>query len=53
MAEVFLRLIGRKKPKQLELHLIADNYSAHKHPDVQAWLLKHPRKPLEEAGCAK
>ena len=39
----FLRLIERKTPKQLELHLIADNYSAHKHPDVQAWLVKHPR----------
>ena len=39
----FLRLIDRKTPKPLELHLIADNYSAHKHPDVQAWLLKHPR----------
>ncbi len=39
----FLRLIDRKTPKRLELHLIADNYSAHKHPDVQAWLLKHPR----------
>jgi transposase len=39
----FLRLIDRKTPKQLELHLIADNYSAHKHPEVQAWLLKHPR----------
>jgi transposase len=39
----FLRLIDRKTPKRLELHLIADNYSAHKHPDVQAWLLEHPR----------
>jgi transposase len=39
----FLRLIDRKTPQRLELHLIADNYSAHKHPDVQAWLLKHPR----------
>ena len=39
----FLRLIDRQTPKRLKLHLIADNYSAHKHPDVQAWLLKHPR----------
>jgi transposase len=39
----FLRLIDRKTPRRVELHLIADNYSAHKHPDVQAWLLKHPR----------
>jgi hypothetical protein len=28
----FLRLINRKTPKQLALHLIVDNY--HGHPDV-------------------
>ena len=39
----FLRLIQRKTPKQLTLHLIVDNYSTHTHPDVQAWLAKHPR----------
>ena len=39
----FLRLIDRKTPKQLQLHLIVDNYATHKHPDVQQWLLKHPR----------
>jgi len=35
----FLRLIDRKTPKRVQSHLIADNYSAHKHPEVQAWLL--------------
>jgi transposase len=39
----FLRLIDRKTPKHLKVHLIADNYATHKHPDVQAWLLKRPR----------
>jgi transposase len=39
----FLRLIDRKTPKQLTLHLIVDNYGTHTHPDVQAWLAKHPR----------
>jgi transposase len=39
----FLRLIQRKTPKQLQLHLIVDNYGTHTHPDVQAWLAKHPR----------
>ena len=39
----FLRLIDRKTPKHLQLHLIVDNYATHKHPDVQAWLAKHPR----------
>jgi transposase len=39
----FLRLIDRSTPKHLKLHLIADNYATHKHPDVKAWLVKHPR----------
>jgi len=39
----FLRLIDRKTPKHLRLHLIVDNYATHKHPDVQKWLAKHAR----------
>lgn len=39
----FLRLIERKTPKHLALHLIVDNYATHKHPQVQAWLAKHAR----------
>jgi transposase len=39
----FLRLIDRQTPKGLAIHLILDNYSTHKHDDVQAWLSKHPR----------
>jgi transposase len=39
----FLRLIDRKTPKHLTLHLIVDNYATHGHPAVQAWLAKHPR----------
>lgn len=39
----FLRLIDRETPKDLTLHLVVDNYATHKHPDVQAWLAKHPR----------
>lgn len=39
----FLRLIERKTPKHLSVHLIVDNYATHKHPDVQDWLTKHPR----------
>ena len=27
----------------LELHLICDNYSTHKHDKVQRWLQRHPR----------
>jgi transposase len=39
----FLKMIDRKTPKNKELHLIVDNYATHKHPDVLAWLAKHPR----------
>jgi transposase len=39
----FLKLIERKTPKCLSLHLIVDNYATHTHPDVRAWLAKHPR----------
>ncbi|MDQ6945792.1 MAG: IS630 family transposase [Actinomycetota bacterium] len=39
----FLRLIDKEVPKGLQVHLIVDNYATHKHPDVIAWLEKHPR----------
>ena len=39
----FLRKIDRSVPKGLELHLIVDNYGTHNHPNVRAWLEKHPR----------
>lgn len=39
----FLRKIDRETPKDKTLHLIADNYATHKHPNVQKWLKKHPR----------
>jgi transposase len=39
----FLKTIDRETPKDKTLHLIADNYATHKHPNVQKWLKKHPR----------
>jgi transposase len=39
----FLEQIDRQTPRELELHLIVDNYGTHKHPAVKAWLAKHPR----------
>lgn len=39
----FLKKIDREVPKNLAIHLIADNYATHKHADVKAWLAKHPR----------
>jgi transposase len=39
----FLRTIDREVPKELQIHMICDNYGAHKHPNVTKWLEKHPR----------
>jgi transposase len=39
----FLKLIDQQTPPQLDLHLIVDNYSTHKHPKVKAWLKRHRR----------
>ena len=39
----FLRTIDRQTPKGLDLHLIADNYATHNHPEVRAWLARHLR----------
>src|SRR3990172_4932206 len=39
----FLRQIARETPKDMDLHLIVDNYSTHKHANVQNWLKRHRR----------
>jgi transposase len=39
----FLRTIDTNVPKGLQIHLILDNYSTHKHENVEKWLAKHPR----------
>lgn len=39
----FLRTINRETHRELDLHLIVDNYGTHTHPNVIAWLDKHPR----------
>src|SRR6266536_5090205 len=39
----FLKLIHKQTPGKKDIHLILDNYSAHKTPEVWAWLKKHPR----------
>jgi transposase len=39
----FLRLIDHQTPSDKQIHVIADNYSAHKHPNVQRWLNRHKR----------
>jgi len=39
----FLKQIDRETPKELELHLIIDNYCTHKEASVKRWLSRHPR----------
>lgn len=39
----FLRQLERDTPPDLDLHLIVDNYSTHKHAAVKRWLAKYPR----------
>lgn len=38
----FLKRINREYPRK-QIHIIWDNYSTHKHDDVEEWLGKHPR----------
>src|SRR5215210_4431918 len=38
----FLKHVTRAYPDR-ELHLVMDNYAAHKHPNVKAWLAANPR----------
>ncbi len=38
----FLRQVARAHP-EVELHLVMDNYAAHKTPEVRAWLQANPR----------
>jgi transposase len=39
----FLKKIDAETPPELDLHLIVDNYSTHKHPKVLSWLKRHKR----------
>jgi transposase len=39
----FLNAIERAIPAGKVIHVILDNYAAHKHPNVRKWLARHPR----------
>ena len=39
----FLRHIEASVPDPLDVHLVVDNYSTHKHAKVKAWLARRPR----------
>ena len=41
----FLKKVAAAHPA-VELHVVADNYAAHKHPAVKAWLKENPRITL-------
>jgi len=41
----FLKQVAKAYPR-VPLHVVADNYAAHKHPKVTAWLARHPRITL-------
>jgi putative transposase len=39
----FLKLIDESVPAELDIHLVMDNYSTHKHAKVKRWLATRPR----------
>ena len=39
----FLIEIDEQVPKDLQVHLVLDNYATHKTPEIGRWLLRHPR----------
>ena len=39
----FLNLINRSVPDDLDVHLVVDNSSTHKTPEIHRWLVRHPR----------
>jgi len=41
----FLKLVAKTYPR-VKLHVVVDNYAAHKHPRVNAWLARNPRITL-------
>ena len=39
----FLKLIDKSVPAELDIHIIVDNYSAHKHSKIKGWLARNHR----------
>lgn len=44
--KLFLREIDSAVPQGLDVHIVLDNLSTHKTPDIKRWLLRHPRFQL-------
>ena len=43
----FLTVIENAVPKELEVHLVLDNYTTHRTVMIHRWLLRHPRFHLQ------
>ena len=39
----FLTTIDKAVPRELDVHLVCDNYTTHNAPEIKAWLAWHPR----------
>ncbi|MFJ7201446.1 MULTISPECIES: IS630 family transposase [unclassified Streptomyces] len=39
----FLVTIDKAVPRELDVHLVCDNYATHNTAEIRAWLAKHPR----------
>ena len=39
----FLKAVEKQTPKELDLHLIVDNYATHKHEKVKNWIKRNKR----------
>jgi transposase len=42
----FLQTLDQEVPAELDVHLVLDNSSTHKTPEIKRWLLAHPRFKL-------
>ena len=42
----FIKVVEKNTPKELDLHIIVDNYATHKHQKVKDWLKRHKRVTL-------
>ncbi len=40
-------MIDKAVDKALDVHIVADNYATHKHPNVQAWLARWDDRKLD------
>ncbi|MET9180783.1 IS630 family transposase [Kitasatospora aureofaciens] len=39
----FLATIDKAVPRELDVHVVCDNYATHNTPEIKAWLTRHPR----------